>query len=151
MPKLAWIPLPRRLVNAAVTPLAAAGLAPFDIHLLTVAGRHTGRRYTTPVTVLRHEGERWLVAPYGERSWVKNARAAGTVELRRGRHHERVGVDEVPVSERAAVLRAYLERVPATSDLFAARRGAPLEDFAAQAHRKPVFRIVEAARPAGPA
>ena len=142
MPRFLGMPLPRRLLDVAVAPLARAGVAPFDIHLLTGAGRTTGRLYTTPITVLRHDGARWLVAPYGERSWVKNARAAGVVELHRGRHRERVAVEEVPATERAPVLRAYLDRNPSTGDLFAAARGAPLADFAAEAERHPVFRLV---------
>ena len=136
------MPVPRRLLSVAVTPLAAAGVAPFDIHLLTVRGRRTGRSYTTPVTVLQHEGSRWLVAPYGERSWVKNARAAGFVVIRRGRRRERLGVEEVAPAERAPVLRAYLDRNPSTGDLFEAARGAPLADFAAEAEQHPVFRLV---------
>ena len=144
VPTLLGITVPRRLLNVAVTPLAAAGVAPFDIHLLTVRGRRTGRSYTTPVTVLRYEGSRWLVAPYGERSWVRNARAAGFVVLRRGRRRERLAVEEVPSAARAAVLRAYLDRNPSTGDLFAAGRGAPLADFAAEAERHPVFRLVGA-------
>ncbi len=142
MPRVLGVHLPRRVLSAAVTPLAWAGVAPFDIHLLTVTGRRTGQRYTTPVTVVGHAGGRWLVAPYGERSWVKNARAAGFVELRRGRRHERVAVEEVPRDERAPVLRAYLDRNPSTRDLFDAARGAPLADFAAEADRHPVFRLV---------
>jgi deazaflavin-dependent oxidoreductase (nitroreductase family) len=133
--------LPRRLLSAAVTPLVWVGIAPFDIHLLTVRGRRTGRRYTTPVTVLRHDGARWLVAPYGERSWVKNARVAGCVELRRGRRRELAGVEEVPAADRAPVLRAYLDRNPSTADLFDAGRGAAVADFAAEAERHPVFRL----------
>ena len=33
--------------------------------------------------LLIQDGGRWLVAAYGERKWVKNARAAGEVELTR--------------------------------------------------------------------
>jgi deazaflavin-dependent oxidoreductase (nitroreductase family) len=142
MPRVLGVHLPRRVLSAAVTPLALAGVAPFDIHLLTVTGRRTGRRYTTPVTVLTHAGERWLVAPYGERSWVRNARAAGFVELRRGRRHERASIEEVAPDERAPVLRAYLDRNPSTRDLFDVAPGAPLADFAAEADRHPVFRLV---------
>ena len=43
---------------------------------------------------------------------------------------------EVPVDERAPVLRAYLDCNPSTADLFAT----PF-DFAAEAERKPVFRV----------
>ena len=142
MPQVLGITFPRRVLNLVVTPLAVAGVAPFDIHLLTVRGRRTGRRYTTPVTVLSHAGERWLVAPYGERNWVKNARAAGFVELRRGRRREQVAVHEIPAAERARVLRAYLQRNPSTADLFAARPGSALDSFAAEAERHPVFRLV---------
>ena len=141
MPRVLGLAVPRRLLNAGVTPLAWAGVAPYGIHLLTVRGRRTGRRYTTPVTVLRYAGERWLVAPYGERNWVKNARATGVVELRRGSRREQVAVEEVPSAERAPVLRAYLERNPSTADLFDTQRGAPLADFAAEARRHPVFRL----------
>ena len=143
MPELLGVRLPPSLIRPLVVPLAAAGLAPFDIHLLTAIGRRTGRRYTTPVTVLRHDGARWLVAPYGERNWVKNARAAGWVDLRRGRRRERVRVEELPPEERPPVLRAYLRRVPANRDLFDAPRDAPLEAFAASAARQPVFRVLE--------
>ncbi|MFN2471504.1 MAG: nitroreductase/quinone reductase family protein [Gaiellaceae bacterium] len=142
MPKLAGIPLPRRLVNAAVTPLVAAGIAPYGLYLLAVPGRRTGRLFRTPVSVLEHAGARWLVAPYGERGWVKNARAAGWVELARGRQRERVRVEELSEAERGPVLRAYLHRLPMTRDLFDAEPGDPVEAFAAEAGRHPVFRVL---------
>lgn len=98
--------------------------------------------HRTPVTLVEKGGRRWLVAPYGERSWVTNARVAGWVELRRGRRTERVRVSELPPGERAPVLRDYLRQVPFTRDFFDAEPGAPLEAFAAEADRHPVFRIV---------
>jgi deazaflavin-dependent oxidoreductase (nitroreductase family) len=132
---------PRRLLNASVSMLVRAGLGPANAYLLTVAGRRTGRRYSTPVILVEHAGELWLVAPFGERSWVRNARAAGRVELRRGRRRVQVGVTEVAPSERAPVLRAYRERVPLVGRFFAAARGAPEEAYAAEAGRHPVFRL----------
>jgi hypothetical protein len=86
-------------------------------------------------------GERWLVAPYGERAWVKNARATGSVELTRARKTERVRVDEVDPQTAAPVLRQYLRKTPVTKPFFTAKRNAPLADFAAEAHRHPVFRL----------
>jgi len=133
--------LPRRLANALVTPLVRLGLPPRDAHLLTTIGRKTGRRYTTPVNLVEHGGECWLVAPYGEREWVKNARAAGWVELRRGRRTQRVEVAEVPPAERAPVLRSYVRAVPITRRFFDAGHDATLEAFAAEAARHPVFRL----------
>lgn len=99
--------------------------------------------YRTPVTLVEQGARRWLVAPYGVRNWVKNARAAGWVELRRGRRTERVRVDEIPPAERAPILRDYLRQVQFTRDFFDAAPDAPLEAFAAEAHRHPVFRVIK--------
>jgi deazaflavin-dependent oxidoreductase (nitroreductase family) len=133
--------MPRRVANALIAPLIRLGLAPRDAHLLTTVGRKTGRRYTTPVNLVEHDGRRWLVAPYGEREWVKNARAAGWVEVRRGRASRRVEVSELPPDERAPILRAYVRAVPITRKFFDADRDAPPEAFAAEADRHPVFRL----------
>ena len=83
----------RRALNAVVRPLARLGLTGPRTYLLTVPGRRTGRLWSTPVTIVEHDGHRWLVAPYGERNWVRNARAAGWVNLRRGRRRERLAVE----------------------------------------------------------
>jgi deazaflavin-dependent oxidoreductase (nitroreductase family) len=133
----------RRLLNVFVRPLARLGLAGKRTHVLTVVGRRSGKRYSTPVSLVFLDGERWLVAPYGEREWVKNARAAGWVELTRALKTERVGVEEVGPEEAAPVLRAYLRSTPVTTPFFAAKRNAPLEEFADEAHRHPVFRLVK--------
>jgi deazaflavin-dependent oxidoreductase (nitroreductase family) len=143
VPRVSGVPIPRRLTAALVTPLILAGVAPYDLHLLSVIGRRTGTRYRTPIAVLSRAGARWLVAPAGERNWVKNARAAGWVELRRGRRCERVRVEEVPPSERAPLLRDYVRLIRATREHFAAAPDDPIEAFAAEAQRHPVFRIVD--------
>jgi deazaflavin-dependent oxidoreductase (nitroreductase family) len=109
--------------------------------VLTVAGRKTGAPRSTPVQLLVVNGERWLVAPYGVGDWVKNARAAGAVELTRARRTERVQVEEVGPEEAAPVLREYLRRTPIVKPYFDARKDSPLEAFAAEAARHPVFRI----------
>jgi deazaflavin-dependent oxidoreductase (nitroreductase family) len=141
VPAVYRLNLPRRLANALITPLIRLGVAPGDAYLLTTVGRRTGRRYATPVNLVAHDGERWLVAPYGEREWVKNARAAGWVELRRGRETLRADVAELPPAERAPILRAYVRAVPVTRKFFAADRDAPVEAYAAEAGRHPVFRL----------
>jgi deazaflavin-dependent oxidoreductase (nitroreductase family) len=132
--------LPRRLVNAFVRPLIRLGLSG-PMHLLLVPGRKTGRMYSTPVKLVERDGTRWLVAPYGERSWVKNARAAGWVELHRGRHTERFAVVEVGPEEAGSVLRDYLRSTPVTKRFFDVRADSPLEAFVADAPHHPVFRI----------
>ena len=70
----------RRGLNALVRPLARLGLTGPRTHLLTVPGRRTGKPWSTPVSIVEDDGERWPVAPYGDRNWVKNARSAGWVE-----------------------------------------------------------------------
>jgi deazaflavin-dependent oxidoreductase (nitroreductase family) len=136
----------RRLGNTLITPLARLGLAGKRTYILTVTGRKSGRRYSTPVQLVLHEGGRWLVAPYGERQWVKNARAAGEVELTRARRTTRHAIEEVDASEAAPVLREYLRSTPVVKAYFDAAKDAPLEDFAAEAARHPVFRLAEAQR-----
>lgn len=131
----------RRLGNGLVAPLARLGLAGRRTHVLTVAGRRTGAPRSTPVQLLFLNGERWLVAPYGAGDWVRNARAAGAVELTRARRTERVRVEEVGPEQAAPVLREYLRRTPIVKPYFDARSDSPLEAFAAEATRHPVFRI----------
>src|SRR5947209_16737991 len=93
----------RRVVNAVITPLTRLGLAGRHTYLLTVRGRKTGRPHSTPVTLVEN-GERWLVAPYGEVSWVWNARAAGEVTLQRAGRAQTVRIEEVGPQEAAPVL-----------------------------------------------
>jgi deazaflavin-dependent oxidoreductase (nitroreductase family) len=131
----------RRLGNLLIAPLARLGLAGKRTHILTTVGRKTGRRYSTPVQLVFLDGRRWLVAPYGERAWVKNARAAGTVELTRARRTERARIVEVEPELAGPVLREYLRKTPVTKPFFTAKRNAPVDEFVAEAHRHPVFRL----------
>jgi deazaflavin-dependent oxidoreductase (nitroreductase family) len=110
------------------------------MYLLSVSGRRSGRTYTTPV-ILVENGERFLVAPYGEVGWVRNARAAGRVTLSRGRHRETVGLRQVGPEESAPVLRTYLRRVSVVRPFFDVSPDSPLEAFAAEAAKHPVFLI----------
>jgi deazaflavin-dependent oxidoreductase (nitroreductase family) len=126
-----------------IEPTARLGLAGKRMHVLTTVGRKSGNKYSTPVQLVFLDGQRWLVAPYGEREWVKNARAAGTVELTRARKTEPVHVEEVVDGQTAApVLREYLKKTPVTRSFFEVRKDSPLEDFAAEAPHHPVFRIL---------
>jgi hypothetical protein len=84
---------------------------------------------------------RWLVALYGEVSWVCNARAAGQVTLSRGRRSETVAMVELGPAEAAPVLKQYVTEVPITRPFFDATPDALLEAFVAEAHRHPVIRI----------
>jgi deazaflavin-dependent oxidoreductase (nitroreductase family) len=130
-------------LSILITPLVRLGVAGKRIHILTVPGRRTGRRYSTPVSLVIEGGTRWLVAPYGEREWVKNARAAGEVELTRARKTTRHAIEEVGPEEAAPVLREYLRTTRIVKPFFDATPDAPLEAFAAEAARHPVFRLLD--------
>jgi deazaflavin-dependent oxidoreductase (nitroreductase family) len=133
----------RRALNALVRPLARLGLAGPRTHLLTVAGRRTGRPWSTPVFLVLLDGRRYLVAPYGVRNWVKNTRAAGVVELRRGRRRERLRAEEVTGGEAVLVLRRYFETTPVTRPFFEVTGDSPDEAWLAESPRHPVFRLAE--------
>lgn len=136
----------RRLGNLLITPLARLGLAGKRTHILTVRGRKSGRRYSTPVQLVIDDRGRWLVAPYGEREWVKNARASGEVELTRAGKSKRHAIEEVTLDEAAPVLREYLRTTPIVKAYFDADADAPLEAFIAEAASHPVFRVLAESR-----
>ena len=136
------ITLIRRMLNRLVTLYVKIGLPPRKYHLLTVRGRISGQMHTTPVSVMEVQGQRWLVCPYGERQWVKNARAAGEVSLARGRRTEDVRVEEErdPVKS-AEVIRRYIRQEPITRRFFNVTPDSPMEDFVREAPLHTVFRI----------
>ena len=131
----------RRLINLLVRPLARYGLTGPRTHLLTVPGRKTGRPWSTPVSIVKDGNERWLVAPYGDRNWVKNARAAGSIELRRGRRNERLSVEEVPAADAVAILRQYYRQSHLTHSFFGVTLDSSYEAWLEEAPSHPVFRL----------
>jgi deazaflavin-dependent oxidoreductase (nitroreductase family) len=133
----------RRAVNLLVRPLARLGLTGPRTHLLTVPGRRSGRLWSTPVSIVRMDGKRWLVAPYGERNWVKNARVAGWVELRRGRRRERLEVRELSPAEALPVLREYHRRGRVTRPFFGVTLRSSDDEWLAEAPRHPTFALLE--------
>jgi deazaflavin-dependent oxidoreductase (nitroreductase family) len=132
----------RRFVNVLMRLLLRLGLMPRTTMLLTVPGRRSGTPRSTPVTLVEEDGQRWLVAPYGPVGWVQNARAAGHVELSRGRHTETVRVKELAPEAAAPILKTYVQRVPITRPYFDAAPDAPLAEFVAEAPKHPVFQVV---------
>ena len=131
----------RRALNGLVRPLATLGLTGPRTHLLTVAGRKTGRPWSTPVSIVQEGGERWLVAPYGDRSWVRNTRDAGKVELRRGRRRETLVAEELAPADAVPVLRRYYELGRVTRPFFRVGLDSPHEEWLAEAPSHPVFRL----------
>jgi hypothetical protein len=81
------------------------------------------------------------VAPYGDRSWVRNARVAGWVELRRGRRRERLAVEELSAEDAVPVLRRYYELGRVTRPFFDVTLGSRHDEWLDEAPRHPVFRV----------
>ncbi len=131
----------RRAVNAVVRPLARLGLTGPRTFLLTVPGRRTGKLWSTPISLVRVGDDRWLVAPYGVRNWVENARAAGWVELRRGRTVERLAVSELSPSHAVPVLQEYYRRGRVTRPFFAVTLRSSHEEWLSEAPHHPVFEL----------
>ena len=132
----------RRIANAAIRALLRLGVGPARTYLLVTRGRTTGREHRTPVTLVEEPPRRWLVAPYGEVGWVRNARAAGRVTLERGGRAERLRLVELGPEDSAPILRRYAREVPITRPYFDARPDAPDAAFAAEAARHPVFELL---------
>lgn len=95
------------LLNKLNVLLLRLGIGSRTQHLLTVAGRKTGKLRTTPVAVLSFEGRRYLVGGYPQADWVRNVRAAGEATLTRGRRREHVALTDAPPDDRAPVLREF--------------------------------------------
>ncbi len=131
----------RRVGDAIMSVFVRAGLVP-STYLLTTRGRKTGRPLTHPVTVVEHDGRRWLVAPYGAVSWVHNARAARRVNVGRRGDRRAYAIREVPAEEAGPVLKRYVGVATATRPYFQADKDAPVEDFVAEADRHPVFELL---------
>lgn len=99
-----------RVTRRLVSGLTGMGISMLGSRILYVRGRKTGEWRTTPVNVLVHEGERYLVAPRGHTQWVRNMRVSGGGELHIGRRVEAFTAAEVADDDKPEILRAYLRR-----------------------------------------
>ncbi|WP_436789429.1 nitroreductase family deazaflavin-dependent oxidoreductase [Yinghuangia sp. YIM S10712] len=101
---------PTKIFNAVVAWLTRRGLSVAGSRVLAVRGRKSGEWRTTPVNLLTHEGERYLVAPRGVTQWVRNLRATDGGELRVGSRAGAFTYVELTDAEKPEILRAYLKK-----------------------------------------
>ena len=143
MPKEFHTTIGQRIFNTVLVSLTRAGMTVGPFTVLTVQGRKTGKPYSLPVALIEWNGKRWLVSPYGEVSWVRNARAAGAVTLTRGRARQTATIIEQSPAESAPVLKEYLRRFSFVQrgGYFEVMPDSPLEAFAAEARHHPVFQL----------
>jgi len=145
-PAQASVTLPRWLkpVNRVIVLLQRLGIAFLSFHLLSVAGRKTGRLRTTPVSPFSVEGRRYIVS-FGQTEWVRNAQAAGWGILARGRRRQRVRLIALDLEDRRPILRQFPAQVPAGVRFFvqvgAVRPPADPDAFAEAAPVLAVFRV----------
>jgi deazaflavin-dependent oxidoreductase (nitroreductase family) len=134
-----------RVVSTIITTLLRLGLPVGPAILLSVRGRTSGQIYTIPIELVEKSGMRFLVAAFGEVSWVRNLRAAGQAHLTRRLRTEAVGVVELDAREAAPILKQYLRDSQGVSFIkpyFHVTPQSSLADFEREAAHHPVFRIV---------
>ena len=131
-----------RFANRFMIRLNRWGIAAPNSYVLTVRGRKTGKTYSVPVLLVEENGQRWLVSPYGEVSWVRNARAAGEVTLSRKGRSEVLKIHEASPQESAPILKQYITRESIVRPYFDVQPDSPLEAFVAEAPRHPVFQLM---------
>ena len=74
-------------------------------------------------------------------NWVRNVRAAGgKAKLRHGLS-EQVLLEEVDVTMRAPILKAFLQHAPGARPHIPVDKDAPIVEFEKIASRYPVFRV----------
>lgn len=139
--------LSRRLGPAATS----WGLAPEDVITVEVPGRRSGVIRRTTMVRAACDGGYYVVSLAGESDWVRNVRAAAGQVVIGGRRRRAARLAEVPVPQRAPVIRAYLLRWGRHPGSRAVAREAryyfgvspevPLEEIAGVAEHYPVFRI----------
>jgi deazaflavin-dependent oxidoreductase (nitroreductase family) len=135
-----------KMANKILSSQLRRGRGPSFMRLLTVNGRKTGEPHSTPVVPVSTDEGHWLVSPFGEVGWVRNARVVGEVTLHRGDQSETLAVSELSPDDAVPVLRHYLAMKPAgrfVKAYFDVAPDASDEAFAAEAPRHPVFALTD--------
>jgi deazaflavin-dependent oxidoreductase (nitroreductase family) len=99
-----------RVVNGAIRQLAELGIGIAGSRALRVRGRTTGQWRSVVVNVLTVDGRDYIVSPRGNTQWVRNARAAGSVQTGPRWHRREVAVREVDNAAKPVLIRRYLDR-----------------------------------------
>jgi deazaflavin-dependent oxidoreductase (nitroreductase family) len=137
----------KHVFNAAIVQLTRMGVSVWGSRELRVRGRKSGEWRKTPVNLLTHADQRYLVAPRGRTQWVRNLEVVGTGELRVGRRVETFrGVEVTDDAQKIEILRSYLRRWKMEVGVFFDGVGPDStdEELAAIAPKHPVFRVVAA-------
>lgn len=137
-----------RLSNRLASTLVRLGLPVGLIHLLTVRGRKSGEPRTIPIAVIKQQGKRYLIAPFGAVNWVRNLRAAGgEATLTRSRRTEAIRAVELAPEGAALVLRESVRSggVPGfVGTYLSVNANSSLEEYEREVLTHPVFLLQSA-------
>ena len=100
----------KNVLNRIVAAATRLGVSVYGSRVLEVKGRTSGEWRSTPVNLLRYEGNDYLVSPRGQTQWVKNLRPSGEGRLRVGNRTQPFTAVEVSDDEKPPLLRAYLKK-----------------------------------------
>ena len=132
-------------VNKVIILMNRLGLTIENGAVLTVAGRRTGAPRRLPVSVMRWEGQRYLLAGYPDAEWPRNVRAAGgAATLSVARRVESIRLSELDAAAAEPILRLWPTRIPKGAKIMLDAGVVPdvtPGSFAALAGRCAVFRI----------
>ena len=135
-----WIAkiLNRMWANAASKKVMDNGLV-----ALEVIGRKSGRVISFPLVMVTVDEQRYLASMLGEDAqWVRNVRAANGKAVLRSGGYEDVRLEEIPIDQRAPLLKVYLHAAPGARPHVSVDKDAPLAEFEKIATEYPVFHVV---------
>ena len=134
-----WI---AKILNRGIANSASKSISPDGVVALEVIGRKSGKVVSFPLVMVIVDGQRYLASMLGDNAqWVRNVRAAGGKAVLRSGGYEEVQLDEIPTSQRAPLLKAYLQAAPGARPHVPVREDAPLSEFEKIAAEFPVFRL----------
>lgn len=99
-----------RAFNELFRLLAEAGISVAGTVAIRVRGRKTGKPRGVVVNLLTVDGREYLVSPRGDTQWVRNARAAGVIELGPRWHRTEVPICDVADRDKPELLKRYVDR-----------------------------------------
>ena len=99
-----------RAANAVFRWLAEAGISIAGTRALRVRGRKTGQLRGVVVNLMTVDGRDYVVSPRGNTQWVRNARAAGEVEMGPRWRGRTVRISEVADDAKLDLLKRYVDR-----------------------------------------
>ena len=131
-----------KIQNRGWAILHSLGIYPDRFVTLEVVGRKSGKLVSFPLAMTVMNGERYLVSMLGEETnWVQNVRAAsGKAWLVHG-ISEQILLKEVDISQRAPILKAYLQIAPGARPHIPIRKDAPISEFEKIVSKYPIFRM----------